>query len=85
MLHHGNIVADLRGDPQIMGDEQQRNAEPALDFIEQFQNLRLHGNVERRDRFVGDQHVRIECERARNRDALALAAGELMRIARDRV
>ena len=85
MLHHGDVVADLRGDAQIVGDEQQRDAEPVLDFVEQFQHLRLHRDVERRDRFVRDQHVGIERQRARNRDALALAAGELVRIARDRV
>ena len=38
-----------------------------------------------RHRFVRHQHVGIERQRARNRDALALAAGELVRIARDRV
>jgi len=45
-------------------------------FVEQFQHLRLHGDVECGDRFVRDQHIRIERERTRNGDALALAAGE---------
>ena len=85
MLHHGDVVADLRRDAKIVGDEQQRDAEPGLDFVEQFEHLRLHRDVERRDRFVRDQHVGVERQRARDRDALALAAGELMRIARDRV
>ena len=63
------------------------NAMPSrlLDFVQQFEHLRLHGNVERGDRLVRDQHVGIECQRAGDRDALALAAGELMRVARDRV
>ena len=85
VLHHGDVVADLRGDAQIMGDEQQRDAEPGLDLVEQFQHLRLHRDVERGDGLVGDQHVGIERQRARDGDALALAAGELMRIARDGV
>jgi len=77
-----DVVADLRGDPQVVGDEEQRNAEPLLDLVEQFQNLCLDRDVERGDRFVGDEHRGVERERARNRDALTLAAGELMRIAR---
>ena len=85
MLHHGNVVADLRRDAQIVGDEQQRDAEPGLDFVEQFQHLRLHRDVERGDGLVRHQHVGIERERARDRDALALAAGELVRVARDGV
>ena len=83
ILHHRDVVADLRGDTQIMGDEQQRDAEPGLDLVEQFQHLGLHRDIQRRDRLIGDQHVGIERQRPRDGDALALAAGELMRVARD--
>jgi hypothetical protein len=34
VLHHGHIVTDLRGDAQIMGNEQQCDTEPGLDFVE---------------------------------------------------
>ena len=37
--------------------------------------------VERRQRLVEQQHARPLDQRARERDALALAAGELMRLA----
>jgi hypothetical protein len=36
-------------------------------------------NVERGDRFVGDQDFRVERQRPRNADALPLPAGKLMR------
>ena len=39
------------------------------------------GDVECRDRLVGHDQARVERERARDADALALAAGELVRIA----
>src|SRR5262249_56473574 len=39
-------------------------------------------DVERRGRLVAYNQLRLDRERARNRDALALAARELMRIAR---
>ena len=46
---------------------------------EQLQHLRLHGDVERRDGFVRDQHLGPERQRAGKPDALALAAGEFVR------
>src|SRR6266852_9070959 len=82
MLHHRDIVADLRCNTQIMGDEQQGDAEPGLDLVEQFEHLRLHGDVERRYRLVRDQYIGIERQRAGNGDTLALPAGELVRIDR---
>jgi hypothetical protein len=42
--------------------------------------LRLHGHIERRRGFVGDQQLRIAHQRHRDHDPLAQAAGELMRI-----
>ena len=45
------------------------------------EDLRPHRGVEHRDRLVADQPVGLEHERRGDRDALALAAGELVRIA----
>ena len=56
-----------------------------LQLLEQVDDLRLDRDVERRDRLVADDEVRVERERAREADALALAAGELVRVARRRV
>ena len=47
----------------------------------QLQDLRLRGDVERGGRLVGDQQRRLEHQRHRDHDALALAARELVRIA----
>ena len=46
----------------------------------ELQDLRLRGDVERGGRLVGDQERRLEHERHRDHDPLALAAGELVRI-----
>ena len=51
--------------------------------LSSFEDLRLHGDVERGGRLVGDQQVGLVGERHRDHHALALAAGELMRIARE--
>ena len=47
----------------------------------QLEDLRLHGDVERGGRLVGDQEIGLVGQRHGDHDALALAAGQLMRIA----
>ena len=44
-------------------------------------DLGLHGDVERARRLVGEQHVRVQRERERDREALGLAARDLVRVA----
>jgi hypothetical protein len=46
---------------------------------EQVQHLRLHGDVERRRRLVGDQELRIAGDRHRDHHPLRHAAGQLVR------
>ncbi len=55
-------------------------AELLLQVGQQIQHLRLDRYVERRHRFVGDDQRRVEHQRTCNRDALALATGEHVRI-----
>ena len=64
---------------QIVRDEQVGQAEPLLQVEQQVDDLRLHRDVERRDRLVGDDEARVERQRARDADALALAAAEGVR------
>ena len=59
--------------------------EPLLQLEQQIDDLRLHRDVERRDQLVGDQAFGLDGERARDADALALAAGEFVRIAVGRI
>ena len=51
-----------------------------LQVGEQVEDLRLDGHVERGGRLVGDQQARPVGDGARDHGALALAAGELVRI-----
>ena len=71
MLDHAHVV----------GDEQVGQPELALELLEQVQDLGLDRHVEGRDRLVADDQVGLEDERAGDADALALAAGELVRVA----
>ena len=79
-IHDHDAIGIAGDDAEVMGDEDQGDIEPLRQILHQFQNLRLHGHVERRRRFVGDQELRIAADGHGDHDALAHAAGELMRV-----
>ena len=53
-IHHRDAVGVVRHHAEIVGDEQQRRAGLALQLRQQVEDLRLHGDVERGGRLVGD-------------------------------
>ena len=55
--------------------------ELGLQIHQQVYDLRLNRNVERRHRFIRDDQLGLECEHARDGDALSLATGKLVRVA----
>src|SRR5262245_770820 len=57
----------------------------ALQLYQEVEDLRLDRHVERADRLVAHDQRRAERQRAGDTDALALAAGELVRVAPDHV
>src|SRR3954452_3155948 len=79
--HHGDPVADLAYDGEVVRDEDQRESELPLQLAEQGDHLGLGGDVESGDRFVADDDARVGRERPRDAHALALAAAELVRVA----
>src|SRR5581483_1991656 len=78
-VHDHHAIRDVPHDVQVVGDEDVGEAELALQVLQQVEDLRLHGDVERGHRLVADDQLRVDRERARDADALALAAGELVR------
>ncbi len=62
-----------------MGDEEHRHALRGFKLGKQLQDLRLHGDIERRGRLVGNQQLRLVGKRHGDHDALALSAGKLVR------
>jgi hypothetical protein len=80
VLHHIDVLREGPHDRQVVGDQDHRHAVARLEVLDELQDLRLHGDVERRRRLVGDQEVRAVGERHGDHHALALAAGKLMRI-----
>src|SRR4051812_17424809 len=79
-IHHRDAVADVGDDGEIVRDEEIGEAVLALQVDQQIDHLRLDRDVERRHRLVADDEARPKRQRPRNADALALAAGKLMRI-----
>ena len=65
----------------VVGDDDEGGAEPLLQLHQLELRLVAQLLVERGERLVEQQHLRPLGERARERDALALAAGELVRLA----
>src|SRR5579884_4129956 len=63
-VHDHDAVGDVPDDVQVVRDEDVREVEIALEVLEQVQDLRLHRDVERRNRLVADDQLRVDRERA---------------------
>ena len=80
-VHHRDAVAERPGSADVVRDQEQRQPACAAQAEQKVEHLGAYGDVERRDRLVAHEPCGLRCERARNRDALALPARELERIA----
>ena len=83
-VHHAHRVGEVLDQRQVVRNQQIGQAVLLLDVREQVEDLRANRNVECRGRLVEYQQPRLQRDRARHRDALALAAAELVRVSLDR-
>src|SRR5438445_7698518 len=65
----------------VVRDVERGDAELELDAANLLAQLDADLRVERRERLVEEEYARLDRERARQRDALLHAAGELVRVA----
>ena len=79
-IHHADAARHVADHGEVVADEQVGQAEPVLQVAHQVQDLRLHRDVERGGRLVADDELAFGRQRAGDGDALALSAGELVRI-----
>src|SRR5512139_321114 len=79
-VHHHNAVANVFDHAEIMRDEQIGEMEFALQVLEKIERLRLDRNIQRADGFITDHQLRVERQSACQTDALALSAGEGVRV-----
>ena len=81
VVHEHDLVGDLHRLLLVVRDEDRRHVHLVVQPPQPGAQLLAHAGVERAERLVEEQHVRLDGERAGERHALALAAGELGGIA----
>jgi hypothetical protein len=79
VAQHHDLVGQRAHHLEVVADEQIGELVALLQVAQQVDDLRLHAHVERRGRLVEHDEARLEHQRAGDRDALALAAGEFVR------
>jgi len=72
-IHDGNALADMGDNTEIVRDEQDRKLLFCLDIGQKIDDLGPDRHIERRHRFVGNQHRRAQGKGPRNAKTLALA------------
>jgi hypothetical protein len=77
-VHDGDAIADVFYNPEIVRDEQVGETELVSQVHQEVQNLRLDGDVEGGDGFVGDNQLRMKGDSPGNPDSLALTSAELV-------
>jgi len=77
-VHHHHPVRAPGDHAHVVGDEENRHLEAIAQLVDQVEDLGLDRHVERCGRLVGDEELGLACERDRDHDALAQAAGELV-------
>ena len=78
-IHHRDAVADFVCGAEVMRREQHRHAAFLDEPLQQLENLRLDGDVERGRGLVRDDEIGLGHQRERDHQPLPLAAGEFVR------
>ena len=79
-IHDQQLLRILGNHAQIMADENQRHGMLGHQLLQQIQNALLNRHIQGRGGLVGHQQIGTAGQSHGNHDALALAAGELVRI-----
>ena len=76
LVEHGDAIGHRQCLVLIVGDEDEGDADLALDLLELDLHLLAQFQVECAEGLIEEQHLRAVHERPRERDPLTLAAGE---------
>ncbi len=79
-VHHCGVVGPTGDDAEVVGHQNHGHEALALLRLQEVEDLRLHGHVERGGGLVGEEQSGTARQRDRNHDPLAHPAGELVRI-----
>ena len=80
-VHHRHTIADMAHHAQVVGDEDISQAQFFLQVFQQVDHLGLNGDIQRGNRLITNDQIRVQGQRARQPDALPLPAGKLVWIA----
>jgi len=78
-IHDGNVIAKVLHHPKVMRNKQESEPKLGLQLSQQIQDLRLYGDVQRRNRLIADNQIRLAGKRTGDADTLTLPTGELVR------
>ncbi len=78
-VHDRDPVGHVPHDTEVMSHEEVGQTELVLHFLEQIDDLRLYGYVQRRDGFIGHDQLGPQRKCTGDADPLTLPAGELVR------
>ena len=81
LVHHTDSIRDRHRLVLVVRDDDERRLQPALQLFELKARFLAQLAIERRERLIEQQHLWPLRKRARERNALALATGELIRLA----
>ena len=80
-IHDGDVVGHFSHQREVVRDENHGEAELGLKVVQKLDDLLLYRHVKSGGGLVGNDHLGIAGERHCDEDTLALATGELVRIA----
>ncbi len=81
LVHHHHAVGQFQGLVLVVGHEDAGQVDLVVQAAEPLPQLLPHLGVERAERLVQQQHLRLDGQRPGQRHALPLPAGKLVRIA----
>jgi hypothetical protein len=80
-VHHHDPMAEVFDYSQVMRDKKEGDTALLLQILQEVDDLRLDGNVQRANRLITDEQFRFNSQSARDSNSLALTAAEFVRIA----
>ena len=63
-IHHRDTMADAFHHRHVMGNKQKGEIKALLQIQHQIDDLRLNRNIQRRNAFVSNDNLRLQCQRA---------------------
>ena len=80
-IHNTDAVGDMLDNAQVMRDKEVGQPHLLLQILKHIDDLRLNRDIQRGDRLIADDELRVHSQRTGDADTLTLTARELVRVA----